>query len=125
MQAQCRRKWKFFHIRRQIAPGMTAGIRGKAEWNLPSFSRSNGTAEAVWHLFLLRGTAIPPAASRVPENSADSLRFIKKINDAMLCIAKMASCRTHSPAAVQLRKLVAAGEIPDTPRTLHRGNSFI
>ena len=29
----------------------------------------------------------------------------------MLCIA---SCRTLSPAAVQLRKLVAAGEIPDT-----------
>ena len=33
----------------------------------------------------------------------------------MLCIAKIASCRTLSPAAVQLRKLVAAGEIPDTP----------
>ena len=27
---------------------------------------------------------------------------------------KNASCRTISPAAVQLRKLVAAGEIPDT-----------
>ena len=27
---------------------------------------------------------------------------------------KNASCRTLSPAAVQLRKLVAAGEIPDT-----------
>ena len=27
---------------------------------------------------------------------------------------KNASCRTVSPAAVQLRKLVAAGEIPDT-----------
>ena len=32
----------------------------------------------------------------------------------MLCIAKTASCRTLSPAAFQLRKLVAAGEIPDT-----------
>ena len=40
----------------------------------------------------------------------------------MLCIAKMLRaglsvlppCRTLSPAAVQLRKLVAAGEIPDT-----------
>ena len=32
----------------------------------------------------------------------------------MLCIAKIASCRTLSPAAVQLRKLVAGGEIPDT-----------
>ncbi len=32
----------------------------------------------------------------------------------MLCIAKIASCRTFSPAAFQLRKLVAAGEIPDT-----------
>ncbi len=31
----------------------------------------------------------------------------------MLCIAKTASCRTLSPAAFQLRKLVAAGEIPD------------
>ncbi len=37
----------------------------------------------------------------------------------MLCIAKTASCRTLSPAAVQLRKLVAGGEIPDT--ALHRG----
>ncbi len=32
----------------------------------------------------------------------------------MLCIAKTASCRTLSPAAFQLRKLVAAGEIPDS-----------
>ena len=32
----------------------------------------------------------------------------------MLCIAKTASCRTFSPAAFQLRKLVAVGEIPDT-----------
>ena len=32
----------------------------------------------------------------------------------MFCIAKIASCRTFSPAAVQLRKLAAAGEIPDT-----------
>ncbi len=31
----------------------------------------------------------------------------------MLCIAEIASCRTVSPAAVQLRKLVAGGEIPD------------
>ena len=30
----------------------------------------------------------------------------------MLRIAKTASCRTSSPAAVQLRKLVAEGEIP-------------
>ena len=30
----------------------------------------------------------------------------------MLCIAK--NCRTLSPAAVQLRKLVAGGEIPNT-----------
>ena len=42
----------------------------------------------------------------------------------MLRIAKIASCRTLSPAAFQLRKLVAAGEIPDTPRALHRGCSF-
>ena len=33
----------------------------------------------------------------------------------MFCIAKTASCRTFSPASVQLNKLVAAGEIPDTP----------
>lgn len=32
----------------------------------------------------------------------------------MLCIAEIASCRTSRPAAVQLRKLVAAGEIPAT-----------
>ena len=32
----------------------------------------------------------------------------------MLCIARIASCRTLSPAAVQLRKLVAGGETPDT-----------
>ena len=32
----------------------------------------------------------------------------------MLYIVKTASCRTFSPAAFQLRKLVAAGEIPDT-----------
>ncbi len=32
----------------------------------------------------------------------------------MLCIAKIASCRTLSPASVQLNKLVAAGEIPDS-----------
>ncbi len=32
----------------------------------------------------------------------------------MLCIAKIASCRTFSPAAFQLRKLVAGGEIPDS-----------
>ena len=30
----------------------------------------------------------------------------------MLCIAKTASCFPFSPAAVQLHKLVAAGEIP-------------
>ena len=45
-------------------------------------------------------------------------------HSAMLRIAKIASCRTLSPAAFQLRKLVAAGEIPDTPRALHRGCSF-
>ncbi len=48
----------------------------------------------------------------------------------MLCIAKKASCRTFSPAAVQLRKLVAAGEIPDTnvcsiPGSVHLGKRFI
>lgn len=42
----------------------------------------------------------------------------------MLCIAKIASCRTFSPASAQLNKLAAAGEIPDTPRALHQGCSF-
>ena len=32
----------------------------------------------------------------------------------MSCIAKTASCRTLSPASIQLNKLVAAGEIPDS-----------
>ena len=37
-----------------------------------------------------------------------------QVNSAMLYIAKITSCSPHSPAAVPLRKLVAAGEIPDT-----------
>ena len=32
----------------------------------------------------------------------------------MPCIARIASCRTLSPAAIQLRKLVAGGGIPVT-----------
>ena len=39
----------------------------------------------------------------------------------MLCIAKTASCFPFSPAAVQLHKLVAAGEIPRYGRVLCTG----
>ncbi len=44
-------------------------------------------------------------------------KFIKKnwFNSAMLCIAETVPCRTLSPAAFRLRKLVAADEIPDPP----------
>ena len=41
----------------------------------------------------------------------------------MLCIAKMLRAGL-SPASVQLNKLVAGGEIPDTPCALHRGSSL-
>ena len=34
-----------------------------------------------------------------------------QIHATMFCIVEIASCRTFSPAAVQLRKLVAGGEI--------------
>ena len=43
----------------------------------------------------------------------------------MPCIAKTASCFPFSPAAVQLRKPVAAGEIPPIRAcALHRGRSL-
>ena len=38
--------------------------------------------------------------------------------------SKNASCRTISPASVQLNKLVAAGELPGLPCALHRGVHF-
>ena len=46
----------------------------------------------------------------------DSLFYSKKFRLIPRCSAspKIASCRTLSPAAVQLRKLVAGGEIPNT-----------
>ena len=37
-----------------------------------------------------------------------------QIHATMFCIVEIASCRTLSPAAVQLRKLVAGGEISET-----------
>ena len=35
----------------------------------------------------------------------------------MLCIVKNASCSSFSPAAIQLRKLVAGGEIKKSARS--------
>jgi len=52
------------------------------------------------------------------------LILFKKINHAMLCIAKYASCSPVSPGAVRLRKLLAAGEIPDTSVCSAPGHSF-
>ena len=48
-----------------------------------------------------------------------------QFHTAMLCIVKMLSCRTISQAVVQLRKLVGAGEIPDTAYVLYRSNLFV